>query len=45
MPATPISDHFQELFVGGLSLGNPQGGEDDLYDGGSLQVYDFGRGG
>ena len=40
---TPIQDHFQELFNGGLNLGNPQGGEEDLYDGGSMQVYDFGR--
>jgi hypothetical protein len=43
VPATPIGDHFQELLVGGLSLGNPQGGEEDLYDGGSMQVYEFGR--
>ncbi len=43
MPSTPIIDHFQELLDAGLNLGNPQGSEQDLYDGGSMQVYDFGR--
>src|SRR5829696_2177634 len=43
MPSTPISDHFQDLLAAGVNLGNEVGGEEALYDGGSMQVYDFGR--
>ena len=43
MPSAPISDHFQDLLAAGVNLGNEQGGEVPLYDGGSVQVYDFGR--
>lgn len=40
---TPIEDKFQDLLASGLSLGSTVGGEESLYDGGSMQVYDFGR--
>jgi len=43
MSSNPISDHFQYLLAAGLNLGNTQGSEETLYDGGSMQVYDFGR--
>jgi hypothetical protein len=41
--ATPIEEHFFDLILAGLNLGETIGGEQDLYDGGSLQVYEFGR--
>jgi hypothetical protein len=41
--ATAIEERFQELLSGGLNLGQPVGGEQTLYDGASMQVYEFGR--
>jgi len=40
---TPIEDKYQELLATTLNLGQPQGAEEALYDGGSMQVYEFGR--
>lgn len=40
---TPIQDRHAQLLAGILDLGQPVGQEETLYDGGAMQVYDFGR--
>lgn len=40
---TPIEERYAQLLAGILNLGQPFNGEEQLYDGGSKQVYEFGR--
>ncbi|HWT25776.1 MAG TPA: S8 family serine peptidase [Solirubrobacteraceae bacterium] len=40
---TVIEERYAELVAEGLSLGEPLGPEADLYDGGRMQQYEYGR--